>query len=289
MEMITLKCSYCGKTFTKVAWIFRKNQKRSPNFKDIVCSNKECVARRKQEVYRTMVKKNKESGHYINNANKRRGKKIEEIFGEEIGKRTRDKIKFARLKQKDPRIGTTHSKKSKEEMSRKHTQYIKEHPEVKEQHGKKIKEIWKNKDPKERERIREACSERCLHRNWKNSCKTGYVKYWYSNDRAYFESSYEEKYFNKLNSKKKYWKKNTIIKIPYKHPKDGEVHFYIPDILIYDKGLQNLTRIEEVKPKEFLLDNGKEYNNICIAKIKALRNFGKANSLKIRVITERNL
>lgn len=290
-KVIKLVCDYCNNQFEVIEWQWRKNRKRSPNFVDIVCKRPECISIRKSKVYAVMVAKNKKSGYYQKNITlKRKGKKVEEFLGKEKGKQMREKVKQARLKQKDPRIGKKHTKKSKTLISKKHITWAKNHPETGKKHSKLMEKKWKNLSANQREEIRDKASDRILHRKWKNSCKTGYIKYWYNNLSAFYESSYEERYFNILNDKKKFWKKNTIIKIPYRHPIDNENHFYIPDVLVFkDRACKEIKEIIEIKPSIFLIDNGKLYNNICLAKKESLEKFCFLNNFESILITELDL
>ena len=59
----------------------------------------------------------RERGRYKENSLRRKGKSLEELYGEEQGKKAIEKIREARLRQADPRLGKRHSVESRLKMS----------------------------------------------------------------------------------------------------------------------------------------------------------------------------
>ena len=93
-----------------------------------------------------------------------------------------------------------------------------------------------------------------------------------------YDSSYELRRMIFLDTQKIKWTKKHGIQIPYTN-KNGELHYYIPDLLV------GTNIIEEIKPQKFLKSN---YNNSTI-KIKAGEEFCKNRGYTFRVITEKEL
>jgi len=81
------------------------------------CAHQGCeVTNAQKEKY---VKTMSERGRYEDNSKRRKGKTLIELYGEDIAKKAIEKIREARMKQDDPRLGKKHSLESRLKMSEK--------------------------------------------------------------------------------------------------------------------------------------------------------------------------
>ena len=104
----------------------------------------------------------------------------------------------------------------------------------------------------------------------------GYLLNTSTDKKEWYSSSYEKERMLQLNSQNIKWTKNHGIKIPYVDV-NGRNHYYIPDILVGDKIL------EEIKPVRLIhLDNNPE-------KFFAAKKYCSKNNLTFKIITEKEL
>lgn len=250
-------------------------------------------------------------GHYKAFSEKRKGKSYEDVYGDKAFE-AKEKIKARRALQSgnlEPHLGKKHSQESKDKIinkikiwqegEAKNKNWI--HPITKEKvnffeyssESKKYK--YANLSQEERERRTLMHAKRFWEKDFKPYLytKTGYVLHWHLGTKEYFESSYEEAYFNILNFQKKYWKKNKTIYMPYIHPKDNRKHYYCPDVTIWeDESYKVLKEITEVKPSEFVenkKNKSSEYYLVTQKKLNALKEFCFINNLTYNIVTEKEL
>ena len=211
------------------------------------------------------------SGVYTRLSAARKGKKIEDIYGEETASRVRLQTREARLLQKDPRLGTHHSEASKAQMSRSATNKFLMRPELLEENGRKIKAAWQAL-PLE-EKIRRS--------SFYHSRKT--------NTGAYkgirYESSWELAFLflSELHDWKEVTRSNNWIK--YDKP-EGDVGLYNPDFSYKDS--TGVRIVVEVKPANFLKEDS-PYGKITRAKLLGAAAYFNREDVIFKVFTENEI
>ena len=271
-----LKCAYCGETIIVNGRLLYLRLNTQYMAETQVCGNRNstCYKRKQAEInkLRAMEGNTAAKGHKVSEeqkikyiksmtknkryeqmVEKRQGKTYEVMYGEEKAKEYKEKVRQARLKQADPRLGKKHSISSKLLMS------------IKSQEN-----MERGKNP----------SKRYLH---------GKYYRWYDEIPQYFMSSLEYAYFCILNIHKVYWEKNySKIRLPYLKD-DGSLHFYSPDIIIYkDRSLQEIDSIIELKPFCYTV-LGKYANLEVNKKNELLMEFCKNNNTKGLLLTEHEI
>lgn len=274
-----LICDYCKWEFVLDKYTLRKRLvgRTTTNDSTICNEKKECIEYRKDQARRN--KQNLEIFKEI--GNRRRGKTVEELYGIETWERVR---RLAKDNYVNYRKWCRHTQESKEKMSNARKKYIKENPNILKEHWIFMSEL--SKKPSRKIQLQEAWLRAAAKIKKRNSCSTGYVKYWYSDEKAYFESSYEHALFLELNDKKYFWKKNTKLYVPYII--DGYEKRTLPDVLVYkDKKLTTLKKLIEVKPYGFVFPKKKtRYSIITKSKILWLHKFCRERNLLLLIYTE---
>jgi len=105
-------------------------------------------------------------------------------------------------------------------------------------------------------------------------------KGWYTKldgTKEFYESSYEKKYMEIMDSKGVEWTKKHGIRIQYLDPTTRTNRYYVPDFLV------NGIELHEVKPKK------QTTLPKILAKTKAAKKYCLTNKMKYNIITEKNL
>ncbi|MBN2838661.1 MAG: hypothetical protein JXM74_07875 [Fusobacteriaceae bacterium] len=336
-KKLYIKCDFCfntfESTFTKIQTVIESEF----GYDVLNCPCDSCKSEKKRYVIikQTELGKTSAQGHVISDDQKRRwhiaieksgklkefsdnkkGKTIEEIYGEEIGRKTREKLKQWRKTQtgeNEPHLGCKNTEDSKKLMSESRLKHIEESkitkPYISPLTGESIDHntfqkhkgiyFWNNmSDGEKAERSINFVNRTFLNRKPNSKWNQGYFETWYKSlVKKYrdveFESSYEYLFLKECNDKKIFVSKNYTIYIPYIHPKDNKTHYYVPDFIIYeDESFTKVEKIVEIKPSEFIQnfdEKENEYYIITERKIEALTEFGRLNKLNIQVITEKDL
>jgi hypothetical protein len=259
-----------------------------------------------------IAKKNRDNGNYDRLARKRKGKTYVQLFGperaEQISKKCgRGIANFFQKTGKYIHEGHAHSSASREKMSASALAWQKKHSHKKTYRSPLTGEVvtrselvtqktllfYKN-NPKAREKRRKQAAERYGSRKPRRMrSNTGILRQWCNHTKQFYESSLEKNYMLHLNRRKKHWKKNSQIVIPYIHPEDHQRHFYCPDFVIFSrKDHKKMVAVVETKPHEFVFNPKQRdtlYYRITQEKIASLKNFCLRNNLKCLIVTEQDL
>lgn len=299
LHSIPSKCDCCGQIFWIRKDIFKKRlcytEYYEKCFGDIwFCMSKECTSIKKSLVCTDRMLENPESIKKRKAFSKsRRGKTIEEIYGEESAKSCREKIHNSRTGKPGPMLGRHHSEKSKLKMSLSKKELTSKgelnwtHPitnepcTYRECINTKVS-LW-HKDEANRKDFARRVLEGQM-RSWKD--KKSVVNRWYDNEPIPCQSSYEEAYVKLLNDNKVYFDRCSFI-LPYKF--ENRTRHYSPDFEIYsDSSCTRVTHIVEVKPKIFL-EKDCHYTRKNLAKLEVLKSFCGYNNYIMVIITEEQL
>lgn len=254
IRALPTKCDNCGDIFWINKTVFKKRLCYTEYYEKCFgdtwfCMKDECTSVKKSLVCVDRMLQNQDSIEKRLAASKnRRGKTYEEQYGEEEAKRVKAVIKQKRKGQPEPMLGKHHSDKAKLKMSLSKQELINSH--------------------------------RYFNYTMKFSSKGSLLR-WFDNKQLLYQSSYEKRYIELLNSNRLYFDRCEFT-IPY--VLDGINRLYIPDFLIYkDFTCISIDSIIEVKPKYAL-----GYKQVVL-KLKALEDFCRYNNYKMVVITEDQL
>lgn len=322
-------CDACGKEFYSDLTKYRQLFKTKYSMNYLICGDykksPECHKKKQQIInsYRAEIGDSPAIGHIVSEEQKekwrntskksgklkeytdsRKGKTVEEIYGEEKGKAFRQKVKEAYDKlEVPPHKGFKHSKESKKLQSKKRKEYInsdryEEKKFISELTGellnaeeKRIEGVrlrWSKMNVEEREDERLKQIKTFINKNRREGTFCGNYENWLGG-KDFYLSSYELAYFIKLNREKAFFMANKSIYIPYIHPKDLETHFYSPDVLIFsNENREKIIEIQEIKPYQFTKEGNKlsEYQEVTFIKMEALNNYCRENNIVCRFITE---
>ena len=283
-DKIQLVCDFCGKHFEMIKWHYQKriNARKHKEYTKVVCDSKECRSKQKSDVGKWVMEINKKEGNFDARRAFRKGRTVEEAFGEDIGKRIRQSAKDNYV---NHRKGKLHSSEAKVKMSNSRKLFIEINPEAGRIHSEFIKNMYKN-EPERRTEMSRKTSDRVMQ-GWyiKKHSHSGIYHYWYGGE-VVFDSSYELAYFMQLNERGVIWRRNNIIKIPYIYK--GVKKYTIPDILIGE--WNEIGEIHEVKPYEFAYNEPKtEYHKITQAKLEAIKQYCIEHNYMFKIVTEQQI
>jgi len=316
---LPLKCPFCGRIHERrLYYVTRALLKKIYLPTKFCCSDPNCVIKNKAAVIaeQTRLGKTSAQGHIVtqkqiekhratlfkNNRHLwwhefKRGKTLEEIYGEEKGAFVRRKIKENTPNMGGFFKGKHHTVDIKASLSKKSSDYFKSDAYL-----------------SDKKYVNELTGEKCSHREWlathnklmwakktesekldkltkqlsslqkgalENHPYWGFHKAWFeSTPTQPFRSSWELKYMEYLDSKKVFYESNKSFYIPYNHPVKGR-SFYVPDFLLYD-GLY-VTEVIEIKPKKLT------FAETNMAKFNAAREVCNKNNITFSVLTEDDL
>ena len=334
---IKLKCDFCGNWFLRTFLKFFKHLRSKKNDREAIlpevisCPSTKCMKEKKalilkkqtilfghptknctysEEQRKKFSETNRRRGTYDRLSKARKGKTVEEIFGEEKGKKFKEKIRKVNpviTKGFKPHLGCRHSEESKKSMTASREKFLEQQKIEKnyispitgekisfKQYSSEIRKVtWANKSEEEKERIRKASAERVAKKGfWKHSALCGDIEIDHQNEKIHYESSYERDFILKMKKNGKFIKRCDFV-VPYIHPKDGEIHFFNPDFTIYkDASFSRIEKIVEIKPYIFAvnpLNRKGKYYRITKAKIEALENHAKENNYKYEIVTDKEI
>lgn len=328
---IYLFCNICNNSFNiKLrSFLYRLTTKYLNNL--LTCQDKLCIRKKQQRIneYRkelgcaggsykvyTEEEKNKRlntlktSEKWLKSIKKRKGKSFKDQYGDKKAEEIKDKIK-RNCKQHKGHLGKPHSEKTKKTMSDRkkvilnsveltHISPLTNKKITFKQYVGEIRKInYKNKSQYEKIllRLKQSKAKSLIYGNTKRSNRGWHKAWWqefiYSKYDQSYLSNYELDWYKILDDNKIYYKTNMSIYLPYIHPKDDEIHFYCPDVLIYENDkFKTLLEIQEVKPYEFAYNpknNDSIYYIITKRKLDALKKFSIDNNLKYSIITEKEI
>jgi hypothetical protein len=317
-SFVDIKCSYCKNLFSiNLKDLLKTKINNKYSYKKTCCKNNECFKNNKRYSIseQTRLGQTSAKGHIVTEnqkikwrnsvlksgklkdyTNSRRGKTIEEIYGKDTACIVKEKIKKCRKLQKEPHLGCKNSDESKKKMSESAYKKFKEYPELINTMNIARKK-WRDSLTEEQRLYYIKKTIACVQAKYKynNHPHWNYHKAWwqFKNDKDQItQSSYEVDYMNILDSNKVNYKSNRIIYIPYISPKDNKLHYYVPDLLIYDANFENIIGIREVKPYEFAYNpNNKTgiYYKITKAKLNALSYYCNKHNYKYNIVTEEEI
>ncbi len=291
--MKTLVCYYCGKSFQKSDYSFKKSKEAKWLREIDAC--KDCISRKKADINKaradagmsahTGCKHNPEtmkraaekrvaSEGYQKQLKERTGKTLEEFYGKEgaenVISANKEKYQERLVTGIFPHSGTPHSAATRIRQSEARRRLVSEHPEISREHSKRMKYRWENYS--EEEKIR-----RVSMFSYTRKTKTGVYK------GVRFESTYELAFLMKITEDATITDiERSTNWITYIKP-GGATGIYNPDFTYH----QNNERvIIEVKPSRFLQEES-AYGQITKAKIQAAKVY--FNRARFSVVTEKDI